>query len=212
MDIKSMYGQFLIIVFSVCLITSCATDRSGVANNVNLEPEILASSFVYSAYRQPPARLQTDGVCVDEIRKYISEDYLRVLISLSSEYQIKKKKFEEFDQALLARLFASEINFSLLRPWSYQPTPRFSVKATRIIGPDAQEIYYQYTEERWKDEFVVNAKIILKREEGGFRVDNIIWLDADEEQDVRKRLQAITRTLKESQDMDGFEKLSSHLY
>jgi len=212
MDIKQYLILILPFIIPIALTQSCAINQLGVTTDAVGTQVVLVRNFMDSAYRQDIKTIQNKGVDLSRMNRYLTSDYSKLLADLSEVYQIKMVQFSEFDKALLARLFTSEINFALLCPWSYQPDVKSLSADTATFTSESNEIVFSYYETRWKDQYTEHATACTRTEKGKLRIENIIWKDSRDNKDVRTNLRAITKYLKDSNTMTEFEKCASHLY
>jgi hypothetical protein len=210
--IKTTCLRLGIYLMPALLIQSCVPGKPAIVGDDEKAQSLLLSSFVTAGYGQDLKELGKQGINPSELKQYVSVGYLSRLNELSETYQAKYSQFSDPDKMVLSRVFTSEMNFSLLRPWSYQPEGQFRIASSSDVEGISKTIVFSYVENRWKDPYTVDATAFTKIEKGVLKMDNIRWNDDPNAMDLQERLKRITRALKDSTDMNDFEKRSAGLY
>lgn len=202
---RSIFTHILVFL-SALQVISCSQQLRDPSNGEQQNSTRLIQDFIRCAYAQNVEKIKQDGIDLAVMSEVASKSYQSRLVQLSDSYRSKKQSLETFERETLERIFSSETNFSLLRPWSYQPV----ASSLRVLGGDSDAVPSQLTvcfnEVRWSDSTKQNAVFYLIQEGGKTKVDDIRWFDVKPNDLISKRLLEIIRALQQAGTLDEFEK------
>lgn len=214
MDYKNITNllKLLLVLFLISIeLSGCAATRTPDKKGKSSREERVIRDFIRTSYDQSIEELTENGLDLEKLKKNSSSSYYIRLSDLSKSYKLQRESFSEFEKEKLARIFSSEMNFSVLRPWSYRP----DLETIRILSSSSgkrRRVLVSFEEQRWHDVVTTTGYFVLNEEEGSLKIDDLSWKNQKTDKSVGKSLREIARILSLSSDLSEYERKTQPEY